>query len=71
MKMQYAPRLKDLLFVLAKKVSLVEVNTFAVLFVPLVTGRVSWTTLSDSTLIGEIHTVMLKQLMTVLTRTSV
>lgn len=39
MKMQYAPRLKDLLFVLAKKVSWVEVNTFALLFVPLVTGK--------------------------------
>ena len=39
MKMQNAPRLKDLLFVLAKKVSLVEVISFAVLYVLQVTGK--------------------------------
>ena len=39
MKMQNAPRLTDLLFVLAKKVSLVEVISFAVLYVPQVTGK--------------------------------
>ena len=37
--MQNAPRLKDLLFVLAKKVSLVEAISFAVLYVLLVTGK--------------------------------
>lgn len=37
--MQNAPRLKDLLFVLAKKVSLVEVISFAVLYAQLVTGK--------------------------------
>lgn len=39
MKMQNAPRLKDLLFVLAKKVSLVEVISYAVLYALLVTGK--------------------------------